>query len=187
MQTCQIEGCDRKHYARGWCNLHWERNRRHGDPLFVRFVMGDDVKRFHGYVEVTETCWLWRGQVSRAGYGQFRVARPDRMLLAHRWSYAHHVGPIPEGLELDHLCRVRQCVNPAHLEPVTPRENQRRSRSVSGLNAAKTCCVHGHPFDASNTRVTSSTGERRCRTCARELTRAAYYRKRGRPLPAGLL
>jgi hypothetical protein len=68
-------------------------------------------------------CWLWTGYVDRHGYGQFKGAKQGS---AHRWSYEYHAGPIPEGLQLDHLCRVRSCVNPAHLEPVTCRVNVSR-------------------------------------------------------------
>lgn len=74
-------------------------------------------------------CWRWTGQKNRFGYGQLTVNRDgkSRCLGAHRFSYEAHVGPIPEGLEIDHLCRVRDCVNPEHLEPVTRAENVRRS------------------------------------------------------------
>lgn len=92
---------------------------------------------FLSHVQVDENgCWLWTGATSPQGYGRFNAGlREDaRNVLAHRWSYEHHVGPIPDGLDLDHLCRVRHCVNPEHLEPVTRQENVQRghrARSAS--------------------------------------------------------
>ena len=87
-------------------------------------------------------CWLWTGVVDRKGYGQFRVgSQADstrRLVKAHRWAYEHLVGPIPEGRQIDHLCRVPWCVNPEHLEPVTNREN-----TVRGYKARGTTAQHG--------------------------------------------
>jgi hypothetical protein len=106
-------------------------------------------------------CWLWQGTVNqRTGYG---VYRRDP---AHRAVYKLLVGLIPDGLHLDHLCRVRACVNPAHLEPVTQAENNRRSASPSALNAVKTHCDHGHEFNAANT-ARAKDGSRVCRACKR--------------------
>lgn len=91
-------------------------------------------------------CWLWtagtNGLTERNGYGRIWVV--DRDVLAHRWSYEALVGPIPEGLELDHLCRVHLCVRPSHLEPVTTRVNNLRGTSVAAVNALKTHCPQGH-------------------------------------------
>lgn len=126
---CSIEGCDRTKVARGWCPMHWQRWRRNGNPLAVGYVQGDDVQRFWAKVTKTETCWLWTGSLTHDGYGRFRL--PTGHVLAHRWSYEQLVGPIPEGLVLDHVhkrgCRHRNCVNPAHLEPVTNAVNVARA------------------------------------------------------------
>jgi hypothetical protein len=115
--------------ARGWCNPHYQRWYRYGDPLVQKRIHGDDEARFFSRVNGTpDGCWLWTAHVNpRTGYVQFRIGgRSGKMVLAHRWSYEHFVGPIPDGLQIDHLCRVRHCVNPSHLEPVTARENRLR-------------------------------------------------------------
>lgn len=133
------------------------------------------AERFWPKVEKTDSCWPWRGSVDRKGYGRLRV--DGRTALAHRIGYELCVGPIPEGLTLDHLCRNRGCVNPAHLEPVTHRENC--LRAVSGPiieNAAKTHCKHGHAFTLENTYV-GPNGSRICRTC--QDRRRREYQERG--------
>jgi HNH endonuclease len=109
-------------------------------------------------------CWEWPGSLSR-GYGKIGT-RNLSPLPVHRVVYEGIVGPIPAGMELDHLCRNRACANPAHLEPVTHRENGRRGFSGPGINARKTQCVKGHPFTESNTRL-SARGSRSCRECHR--------------------
>jgi hypothetical protein len=86
------------------------------------------------------------------------------------------VGAIPDDLQIDHLCRVTQCVNPDHLEAVTARENGRRSDNISSLNARKTHCKRGHPFDGDNLRISSTTGERICRECIRTKGRERHRR-----------
>lgn len=109
-------------------------------------------------------CWLWTGAIGKTGYAVFRYN--GKAANAHRVSYTHHVGPVPEGLDLDHLCRVRHCVNPAHLEPVTRRVNLSRGIRPGRYQAAKTHCPKGHPYDAANTSMDG--GSRRCLTCHRE-------------------
>jgi hypothetical protein len=120
-------------------------------------------------------CWLWLGPLNNAGYGTVR--REGRKLLAHRVVYELLVGPIPEGLQSDHLCRVRRCVNPAHIEPVTPGENTRRAPwTAIDWQRAKTHCPHGHAYTPENIRtIPSRPGARYCRACERD--RRAARRK----------
>ena len=123
------------------------------------------TERFWAKVDQTETCWLWQGAVSSSGYGN--VSGVDRRTRrAHRVAYELLVGPIPPGLQLDHLCRVRRCVNPSHLEVVTQTVNVLRGEGPTAKNATKTHCHRGHPLDKSNTRHRPSGG-RTCRTCER--------------------
>ncbi len=124
------------------------------------------AERFWSHVDGDgiEQCWLWTGTKSHDGYGAFALDANHRGYRAHRYAYEQMVAPIPAGLQLDHLCRVRACVNPWHLEPVTQLVNVRR-----GARPAQTHCVHGHEFTPANTyeyrrgvRVT-----RICRECNR--------------------
>ncbi len=124
-RTCSIDGCGRKHYGRDFCHMHYKRWERWGDPMVVAQIKNDDHARFWSKVAVTPSCWLWTPRLDRDGYGHIQIGQ--HMKRAHRVAYEWIAGAIPEGLTLDHLCSVRHCVNPAHLEPVTAEENVRRA------------------------------------------------------------
>lgn len=128
-------------------------------------------------------CWVWQRTINNEGYGAIGIHPGGGVQvtrLAHRVSYETFRGPIPEGLVLDHLCRNRACVNPAHLEPVTHRENVLRSPiAPAAINAAKTHCPHGHPYDDENTyRRPGRPNERYCRACMRDYARNYNRRRR---------
>lgn len=120
-------------------------------------------------------CTLFMGSQQKEGYG--RVCFNGKVHLAHRVSYEMHVGPIPDGLVLDHLCRVPGCVNPRHLEPVTNRENVFRGVGPTPKNAAKTHCPRGHEYNDANT-FRRQNGHRACRACAREKDAQRRVRER---------
>lgn len=123
-------------------------------------------ERFWAKVEKTDTCWLWTACTFRGGYGSFWF--DGKLVRAHRFAYELLISPIPRGLQLDHLCRVRACVNPVHLEPVTGRENVLRGEGPTAFNALKTHCAHGHLLDEVNTYHSPSRPlGRYCWTCKR--------------------
>lgn len=117
---------------------------------------------------VTESgCWLWTGSEDMKGYGQLTFNK--KHYRAYRFSYEIFKGTIPAGMTLDHLCRVRLCVNPDHMEVVTNKENVLRGHGVTANNAAKTHCKHGHEFTEENTYVFRyrASGGRSCLACRR--------------------
>lgn len=134
------------------------------------YVRGPVEKRFWAKVEKTGSCWLWLGAKVGNGYGQINLDG-HRRVYAHRlsWELAH--GAIQEGLDIDHLCRNRGCVNPAHMEVVTNRTNVLRGTGPTAANARKTECKRGHPLSGENL-FRYKDGRRDCRTCMR-LRRAA--------------
>jgi hypothetical protein len=126
-------------------------------------------------------CWEWQASCLKNGYGQVRFKWD--MWLAHRLTYELLIGPIPEGLTIDHLCRNKPCCNPAHLEPVTQEENYRRHV------ASVTACPSGHPYTGENTATTykslkdgTLSPSRSCRECSRRKARNQYRVKHGIPL-----
>ncbi len=185
--SCSIEGCDKPSSVRGWCQMHYVRWQRHGDPTISHTRKGWSVEeRFAASYEVLDNgCWSWTGTLRGYGYGGFTVAgKPHR---AHRWAYEQFVGPIPAGLQLDHTCHDpatcnegeacphRRCVNPAHLEPVTQTENARRG-NAGRANREKTHCAQGHEFTPENTffSLSGPYRNRACRECYRLRSLAAY-------------
>lgn len=135
-----------------------EHNGAAREPFFVRIGSRKKI----GYHIVHGACWLWTGSCDAAGYGQAFSRRRGTVTKAHRVIWEFCRGPIPAGLELDHLCRVRNCVNPDHLELVTHTENQRRVR--------RTHCRRGHPYTPATTYVyvkKSGWVSRVCLVCKR--------------------
>lgn len=160
---CIRDGCERQAAWRQRCKAHYN-----ADLLAGVIWRRTSEERFWESVEPTGFCWTWTGNLNDAGYGRFGA--DGRLYLAHRYAYGLLVGPIPDGTELDHLCRTRRCVNPDHLDPVTQVVNNRRSFSWAGQNHRKTHCPQGHEYTPENTYL-SRTNERHCRTCDRERTR----------------
>lgn len=124
-------------------------------------------------------CWIWVGSVKRNGYGHMKALHSNGTAPAHRVVYEVYRGPIPRGMDLDHLCRVRCCVNPLHLEPVTRHENLRRAGVIERLQARAramaeaTTCTKGHAMTPENTYVYPSGRHRACRICLRAYRKAA--------------
>ena len=116
-------------------------------------------------IEKTETCWNWVGEINDKGYGRIDVSGKHKR--AHRLVYEYLVGKIPLGLQLDHLCRNRRCVNPKHLEPVTRKENILRGFAPSAICARRQHCSKGHPYSGENLYIKHVKGYsyRRCREC----------------------
>ncbi len=152
-------------------------NKAHGDarvlPAWDRVranvVFAEQVP---AYAPQLGPCWLWTGDRDPRGYG--RVWVDDHKEWAHRFIYVRLIGPIDQDLQIDHLCRVRGCVNPFHLEPVTRRVNLLRGIGFSARNAVKTECLRGHPFNAENTRIVPKG--RKCRVCQRERDAIRYLK-----------
>jgi hypothetical protein len=137
-----------------------EANRKRREAQLFGFDAYDVEDRGYG-----TPCWIYRKKPTERGYCQMRM--PDgSQPTAHRAFYMELVGPIPDGLTIDHLCKVRNCVNPDHLEPVSRGENTLRGNSPHAQNARKTHCLNGHLYDEQNTYITPR-GERACRACHR--------------------
>lgn len=173
MTKCRIDKCDRVVYARGLCKAHYARWRYSGkEPTPGPFRLQNAEPSAHFWKNVDKRgpheCWPWLGLKGPDGYGKAWFKK--KWCAPHRFSYALHKGPIPETLEIDHLCRNTSCVNPAHLEAVTRLENIRRRYAL------QTHCKRGHEFTPENTGRNSGTGARYCKTCLKAWKHARYAR-----------
>lgn len=167
--------------------------------LNVKFGDAGLPPRFWRKVQpIDRGCWLWLASKTpgpRGGYGQYGISS-GHMIAAHLHLYRTLVGPVPAGLQLDHTCRVRHCVNPQHLEPVTARENSRRGIGFAAVNARATHCPQGHAYTPRNVRMYK--GSRHCRQCGcvagqtyrernklvvQAKARVRYYTNAGKPVP----
>ena len=170
-RTCTGPDCNRPMMAKGLCSGHYSlvaqgKALRPLRPYYPRGMPEDD--RFFARVVEDGDCWRWVGAQRPDGYGNF-IGGDGRTWAAHRWAYEFFIGPIPDGLHLDHLCRNPSCVNPWHLDPVTaavnnsriPPENRRQPNEL---------CRRGHPMTPDNVRV-NARGGRCCLTCRREYER----------------
>lgn len=170
--SCKVEECIGTARSKGLCNSHAHRLRRYGDPLAGGPYRDNlsHAQRFWARVDGSGDCWLWTGPMHSRGYGTMSVYvgyGTTRSQYAHRLAWEFLVGPIPKGLNIDHLCKNKLCVNPDHLEPVTQRVNVRR-----GITAKKTHCKWGHLLQGANLYIRPDTGTRVCRRCSQDRSRA---------------
>ena len=146
--------------------------------MYREMMTQKDRRRFEAKFEKSSGCWNWKAGLSFYGYGWFRPhGVTGSTVNAHRVAYELYVGKIPKGMTLDHLCRNRQCVNPAHLEPVTSVENTLRGEGLSATNRRKTMCKRGHAFTPENTYTCKKgprRGHRQCRQCVLDTSAARY-------------
>lgn len=180
-RTCSIVDCNKPSVARGWCSSHYSRWHSYGDPLGTSTfrLAGDTPEQkllLNHTVDPDSGCWRWNGSVQRDGYGVIRAFGSN--MLTHRLAHELWIGPIPQGLTIDHVaargCVHRNCFNPAHLEAVTHAENVARGRAGE-YHRTRTECAQGHPFDEANTRQRRD-GARACRICSNEFSRRARQR-----------
>lgn len=184
-KTCSIDGCEFQPKRKGMCLRHYWSSWKHGDPLYVDNLPTREEKiwaRVNKNGPVPDfspelgPCWIWTGNIEEQGYGVY-PSGSGSTVKAYRLIYEMIEGEIPKGLQPDHLCRVRACVNPDHLEPVTKKENVLRGFGPTAINARKTHCIHGHEFSKENTLVLPN-GNRQCRMCSRERNRLYHIRKK---------
>lgn len=157
--------------------MHYSRWKRHGDPLVVLKDHTPPEQRWRtSYIEDGNGCWVWQGVKSR-GYGIISCGAHSQK-FAHRFVFELLVGKVPEGTELDHLCRNRACIRPDHLEPVPHEVNVQRGEAGIA-NSSKTHCKHGHEFTAANTYHPAGQPNRRaCVACQRRANRESMRRRR---------
>jgi HNH endonuclease len=186
---CLVKDCARPAEARALCHAHYMRLWFTGDvraDSALRPYSRDPEYRFFNRVDRNGPtpiarpelgpCWVWTGPRTK-GYGRMSVGGKEQYV--HRWAYERFVGQLPDGLDVDHLCRNPSCVNFAHLEPVTHQVNCLRGESPCAKYARRDTCAKGHAYTAENT-FTRPDKSRGCRTCDRARSRASYLKRRAR-------
>lgn len=196
MAECSIDGCGSPVFVKryGWCQKHYTRWRRTGDPLLASYDRREGSERWRECFTATEDddeCWPWTGSLDKQGYGQIDIREDGKRKnwRAHRLVFTKLVRPLRDDETLDHdchnrdttcsggsSCRHRRCVRPSHCIPTAAPENNGRIRTA---NAAKTHCNAGHEFSPANTRI-DKRGQRVCLACARRSHRDAARARRAR-------
>ncbi|WP_411431134.1 HNH endonuclease [Mycolicibacterium conceptionense] len=189
--ACAVDNCPEKAFSKGLCNKHYLRSLKHGDPTKVLCAQdkrpAEDRWRGRYEVDIATGCWNWTGHLAN-GYGIISVRGID--CRAHRFVYEQLIGPIENGMTLDHLCHNRdllcpggdpcthrRCVNPDHMDPVPHVVNVMRGKAPAATNSRKTHCKYGHEFTPENT-IIRKGGHRGCRACGRRQQREYHERKR---------
>lgn len=164
VRHCKADSeCEARVVAYGYCDRHYRRWRKYGDPLYSEKFRSPQQRFLDTPKHADGECLIWDGPTTDLGYGRVYGVGAGKHVMAHRVSYELAHGEIPEGLVLDHLCRRPSCVNPDHLEPVTDRENILRGVGYAAQSSRVTHCPQGHPYDEVNTY--RWRGWRLCRTC----------------------
>lgn len=193
-RTCEVSGCDSPQVARGMCQKHYHRLWKTG-TVELRSVPTRS-EAFLASIQIADNgCWHWTGFIADSGYGRFRL--DGRKMGAHRASHILFAGPVPEGFEVDHTCHNldlacpggptclhRRCVRIDHLEAVPQSVNIMRGRTTAAVNAAKTHCRRGHPYDEENTYILPKSGGRVCRICQSEANARSYAKRLAARYPA---
>lgn len=158
-RACSDPSCDRPAHTRGMCSMHYQRAVRAGLPLGQWRTL--ETRLWARLVEAPSGCWEWQGATS-SGYGTIRY--DGRTQYVHRVTWQELRSEIPDGLELDHLCKNTRCANPWHLDPVTSAVNLARSTNPASTHRRAATCKNGHPKTTENVYI-SPTGRRQCQPC----------------------
>ena len=177
---CNAGNCDRHSAKKGLCTMHHQRLKRNGS---TQNGQGVDSRFWNKCSIADNGCWEWQGFLNPAGYGQFSAGN-GKVMLTHRWTYQRFVGPLIDGMHIDHLCRNVKCCNPEHLEQVTPRVNMERTTGHRHSHYSKgnrSHCGNGHEMTPENSykrpgRVNSYA----CRACHAEYSRQWLIRREGK-------
>lgn len=174
---CKVPGCTKEAGTRGLCTMHYSRNRREalGVARPERYQVVDPLAKILSNIDVG-FCWEWNRKLNNRGYGVTNVNK--KRWYVHRLMWTLMVGPIPDGMEIDHMCRNRACCNPEHLDLVTGQVNTLRGVSPASSHAKRDECSYGHEYTAETMHVVR--GARRCRICERRRDKERYERKKAR-------